>query len=179
MYRNAANAINRLSHLCGQISALGVLICSGIITYDVVMRYFFKRQTSGGMEISTWLLLILTFMGAPYALQRNSHIGMNLLPSFLGTRARLLLKAITSTLSCAFCLFVLYSAWPMWWEAYSLGWKSESDWGPPLWVPYLILPVGFTVLILQFAVMIADQVREYRESARGAAPGASEDKRSA
>ena len=35
---------------------------------------------------------------------------------------------------------------------------SESLWGPPLWIPYLFLPIGMTLLFLQYIVYIRDKI---------------------
>ncbi len=51
-----------------------------------------------------------------------------------------------------------WHAWPMWWEAVSGNEHSESLWGPPSWIPYLFLPLGMTLLFLQYIVHIADKI---------------------
>jgi len=35
---------------------------------------------------------------------------------------------------------------------------SESLWGPPLWIPYFFLPLGMTLLFLQYIVYIRDKI---------------------
>ena len=30
------------------------------------------------------------------------------------------------------------------------GWRTETVWAPPLWIPVLPLPVGMTILSLQY-----------------------------
>jgi TRAP-type C4-dicarboxylate transport system permease small subunit len=49
---------------------------------------------------------------------------------------------------------VAYKGWELFWEAYSKGWKSDSLWGPPLAIPYFFLPLGLTLLSLQFIIQI-------------------------
>jgi TRAP-type C4-dicarboxylate transport system permease small subunit len=49
-------------------------------------------------------------------------------------------------------------AWPMWWEAVVEHQHTESLWGPPLWIPYLFLPLGMTLLFLQYIVYIHDKI---------------------
>jgi TRAP-type mannitol/chloroaromatic compound transport system permease small subunit len=33
--------------------------------------------------------------------------------------------------------------------SYSKGWTSDTVWGPPLWIPYLTMPIGFGLFALQ------------------------------
>jgi TRAP-type C4-dicarboxylate transport system permease small subunit len=49
-------------------------------------------------------------------------------------------------------------AWPMWWEAVVGNHHTESLWGPPLWIPYLFLPLGMTLLFLQYIIYIRDKI---------------------
>jgi TRAP-type C4-dicarboxylate transport system permease small subunit len=33
--------------------------------------------------------------------------------------------------------------------SYSKGWTSDTVWGPPLWIPYMTMPLGFGLFGLQ------------------------------
>jgi TRAP-type C4-dicarboxylate transport system permease small subunit len=46
----------------------------------------------------------------------------------------------------------------MWWETVVGNQHSESLWGPPLWIPYLFLPLGMTLLFLQYIVYISNKI---------------------
>jgi TRAP-type C4-dicarboxylate transport system permease small subunit len=46
----------------------------------------------------------------------------------------------------------------MWWESVVGNEHSESLWGPPLWIPYFFLPLGMTLLFLQYIVYIRDKI---------------------
>ena len=49
-----------------------------------------------------------------------------------------------------FCGFFLYAASPWWWETWQSGQTTPSIWKARMWIPYLSVPVGLTVLCLQF-----------------------------
>ena len=51
----------------------------------------------------------------------------------------------------------------MWWEAVVGNEHSESLWGPPLWIPYLFLPLGMTLLFLQYIVFILDKIAKLKK----------------
>ena len=48
--------------------------------------------------------------------------------------------------------FYGYAFWHFAWER---GWRSDTVWGPKLWIPYLALPLGLGLLLLQ---LVADFV---------------------
>ena len=45
-------------------------------------------------------------------------------------------------------LFVLCTIY--WYEAWSKGWHSDTVWRARLWIPYLAMPVGLGLLVLQY-----------------------------
>lgn len=151
-----------LSKVLGYLGALAVLASTGILSYEVVLRYLFNRPSIWEIEASVFLLIFAGFIGAAFGLQKKSHISIDLVTIRLGEKARLVVSFITSILCLLFCIAIVYNAWPMWWEAYDLEWYSESLWGPPLWIPYLFLPVGFSVLCLQYVVEIVRIIKNYQ-----------------
>jgi len=146
-------------------SALAILFSSLILTYEVVMRYFLKIPTIWEIEASIYLGVLATFMGAAYGLKDGAHINIDLIIRALPAGIQSKLHKITSLLSLVFCSYVAWKGWELFWEAYSKGWRSESVWGPPLAVPYLFLPLGLTLLSLQFLIQIFG-LRKPKEASR-------------
>ena len=60
---------------------------------------------------------------------------------------------------------IVVYAWPMWWEAVVNNEHSESLWGPPLWIPFLFLPLGMTLLFLQYIVYIGRKIERLKSGA--------------
>ena len=50
----------------------------------------------------------------------------------------------------------------MWWETVVNNEHSESLWGPPLWIPYFFLPLGMTLLFLQYILYIRNKITALR-----------------
>ena len=53
-------------------------------------------------------------------------------------------------LSLAFCIVIFVLCTAYWWEAFSNRWLSNTVWRARLWIPYLSMPVGLGLLILQY-----------------------------
>jgi C4-dicarboxylate transporter, DctQ subunit len=120
------------------------------------MRYVLRTPTIWEIEFSVYLLIMATFVGAAYGLKHGGHININLITHLLPPRLQAHLTFYTSILSLIFCLVVTWLGWEMWWEAASKGWRSDSLWGPPLWISYLFLPFGMTLLCLQYLVHLSN-----------------------
>jgi TRAP-type C4-dicarboxylate transport system permease small subunit len=81
----------------------------------------------------------------------RGHVNVDVLPLYLSPRPRWWLALYSIILAFAFVvvLFVLCTAF--WYEAWSEGWRSDTVWRARLWIPYLAMPVGLGLLVLQYA----------------------------
>jgi len=72
-----------------------------------------------------------------------------LVPMLLPPSARKFLM-ITSFIAAIVVLAIMtyYSA-DLVYVSFTKGWTSETVWGPPLWIPYLTMPIGFGLFALQ------------------------------
>jgi len=152
--RTMARMVEGFNRAMYWLSAGAILLSSLILTYEVVMRYFLKIPTIWEVETAVYLGILATFLGAAYGLKDGAHINIDLVTRTLPAGIQRKLQAVTSVLSLLFCLYVAYKGWELFWEAYSKGWKSDSLWGPPLAIPYFFLPLGLTLLSLQFIIQI-------------------------
>jgi len=137
------------------ISSGAILFSAFVLTYEVVMRYFLKTPTIWEIEASVYLTIMATFLGAAYGLKDGAHINIDLITRLLSPRFNARLSLITSILSLTFCVLIAWKGWGMWWEALAKGWKSESVWSFPLAIPYFFLPLGMTLLSLQYLIKIS------------------------
>ena len=80
----------------------------------------------------------------------RGHVNVEILPLYLAPRARFWLALFTIVLSLAFCLVLLILCTQYWYEAYTEGWLSNTVWRARLWIPYLSLPIGLGLLVLQY-----------------------------
>lgn len=147
-----ARIIENLNRVMYWLSAIAIVISSLILTYEVVMRYLLKSPTIWEIELAIYLGIMATFLGAPYGLKDGAHINIDLIIRVFSKSLQNKLYRITSFISLIFCIYLAYNGWQYWWEAFSKGWRSESLWGPPLAFPYLFLPLGMTLLSLQFII---------------------------
>jgi TRAP-type C4-dicarboxylate transport system permease small subunit len=69
--------------------------------------------------------------------------------------ARKILCYITLSVSILIVGVMLFYGYEYWHFAWERNWKSDTVWGVRLWIPYLSIPVGFGLLMLQ---LVADLV---------------------
>lgn len=152
--RMLARIIEAFNRVMYWFSAVAILLSALILTYEVLMRYLFRIPTIWEIEAAIYLGVLATFMGAAYGLKDGAHINIDLVTRALPPRIQTRLYRMMSFISLLFCIYLSYKGWQLWWEAFSKGWRSESLWGPPLAIPYLFLPLGISLLSLQFIIEI-------------------------
>lgn len=144
--------LQRVSAAAAMVSAVGVVAASVVITWAVFARGLLGVNTIWELEFSVYLLIYAAFLSAAFTDRSGGQISVQILAGYLKGRAA---RAHTALLEfLALCLFVLvtYSGWNMFLHSWETGWRSETLWGPPLWVPHLAIPLGGTLLVLSLAV---------------------------
>lgn len=142
--------VRRLSQASG-VFAAGLLAAATLVVCQmVIMRYFLGASTVWQTEFVTFAIVGSTFIGAPYVLLHRGHVGVDLVAVYSHGRIRFLFALLSILLSLAFCAVVAWAGWKHWHEAWAGGWRTETVWALPLWIPLLSLPIGMALLTLQF-----------------------------
>jgi TRAP-type C4-dicarboxylate transport system permease small subunit len=157
-----ARVINGLTYITGWIAALSLVAAALIVTEAVIVRKIFGISTIWQIEASVYLLIFTVFAGAPFVQKNEHHLNVDLVIIHLSPRTREITLIVVSIISCILAAILAWYAWPMWWEAVVGNQHSESLWGPPLWIPYLFLPLGMTLLFLQYIIYIHGKITSLR-----------------
>lgn len=148
--RTFVRLVQRVSQACGVLAA-GLLLAAVVVVCQlVVVRYVLNESAIWQHEFVTFSVIGATFLGSPYVLLKRGHVNVDLLPLYLGRRKRFALALLASALSLAFCAVVAWTGFQFWLEALVKGWRAETVWAPPLWIPYLSVPLGMGLLGLQY-----------------------------
>ncbi|MEH2502821.1 TRAP-type C4-dicarboxylate transport system permease small subunit [Bradyrhizobium sp. AZCC 1578] len=85
--------IERLIDLYCRLLKLAIAICLAamvvLVFTNVVLRYLFNSGIATSEELSRWLLVWLTFLGAIMALRLHAHLGVDTLVRALPPRGKL------------------------------------------------------------------------------------------
>jgi C4-dicarboxylate transporter DctQ subunit len=154
----AAWIIDAMTYLTGWIAALCLVAAALIVTEAVIVRKIFGISTVWQTEASIFLLMFVVFTGAPFVQKNEHHLNVDLVIIHLSPKAREWTIIVVSIISAILAAVLAWYAWPMWWETVVNNEHSESLWSPPLWIPYLFLPLGMTVLFLQYILYIRQKI---------------------
>lgn len=151
----AVRLIGHLSTICGVIASFMILASVLITCQMIFIRAVLGRSTIWQTEVVIYLMIGATLIGLPYVQKLKGHVGVELIPSMLGRQGRRILAFTTLLVTAGMIAVMLYYAYDMWHFAWKRGWKSETVWAVPLWIPYLSVPVGFGLMLLQLAADLA------------------------
>ena len=142
--------IDRLSIWIGKASAFLVLFAVLISTGNALSRYLFSVSSNAWLEIQWYLFAGMFLLGAPYTLQQNEHVRVDLLYGSLSDRKQEwidLLGGVCFLMPIA--LLIAWMAWPFFWGSFVGGEMSGNAGGLIRWPVKLLLPLGFSLLALQ------------------------------
>ena len=132
-----------------------IVAAVGITCQMIVVRFVLNGSTIWQTEAVIYLVIAATLIGLPYVQRLRGHVNVDLIPISLAPRPRFFMAILTAVLSIAIISVMLFYGYEYWLFAWERGWKSDTVWGVRLWIPYLSIPVGFGLLLLQ---LVADLV---------------------
>ncbi|SDY42906.1 TRAP-type C4-dicarboxylate transport system, small permease component [Jannaschia faecimaris] len=147
--------IGAISTLAGWCSATMIVAAVAITCQMIFVRFVLNASTIWQTEMVVYLVIAATLVGLPYVQLLRGHVNVDLIPLMLPPPVRFLLCILTLVMSIAICAVMFWYGYEFWHFAWERGWKSDTVWGVRLWIPYLALPVGLGLLVLQ---LIADLV---------------------
>jgi TRAP-type C4-dicarboxylate transport system permease small subunit len=150
----AQRALGLVNKLIMFLSALALVAASFILSYSVLVRYYFKAPTYWQDEAAVFLLVGATFMTAAYVQSRRGHVAIDAVVGFFSPSANRIRMIVVDVASFLFCAFFSWKSWTLFHEALEDGQVTSSTWGPPLWIPYSIMAAGMSLLCIQIGLQI-------------------------
>ena len=148
-----ARTIGWISEVSGWIAAAMILGAVFLTCQMIFVRFVLNASTVWQTEVVVYLMVGATLLGLAFVQKHKGHVNVDLLPMMLGQKSAQVLAIVTQVsaiLVVAICLFYGYEFWHL---AQSRGWTSDTVTAVPLWIPYLALPLGLGLFLLQ---LVAD-----------------------
>ena len=157
-----ARALAAANRVMVGFGMLALLAASLVLTSSVVTRYLFKASTDWQDETAVFLLVGTTFLCGAFVQSIRGHVGIEAVATLLSKRADAIRRIGVDLLCLAFCAMFAWKSWTLLHEAWVDKQTTSSSWAPPLWIPYLLMSLGMTLLALQLVVHVAASVNRAR-----------------
>lgn len=141
-----------------------VLISAG----NALSRWSLSLSSNAWLEIQWYLFSAIFLLGAGHTLARNEHVRIDVISAKLTRRAQAWIDIAGGVLFLLpMASIILYFSWPMFVQSYIEGEVSADAGGLIRWPVKLLIPVGFTLLILQGLSEIVKRIALLQGSAAG------------
>lgn len=140
------------SDVCGVLAAL-MIFASVLITCQMIwVRSVLNQSSIWQTEFVIYLMISATLIGLPYVQRVRGHINVDLVPIWLGNRMRRAFASLTLVAAILIIGVMFWFGAGIFFDAWERGETSGTVWDAPMWIPYLAMPIGFGLFLLQLIV---------------------------
>jgi C4-dicarboxylate transporter, DctQ subunit len=132
------------------LAGLGILFVMFSICYEVVVRNFHLQPPIWVTEVTEYLLLYITFLGAPWVLKEDGHVRVDIVVGRLRRKTQKAFDLATSLAGMGICGVLVWYGAKTAWELYERGIPVIKTLAIPKVLLVGIIPVGSLFLIAEF-----------------------------
>lgn len=156
--------LQRVDELIGRgEGALLIVLLSIMVVLSfvqVVLRNLFSESLLWGEIFLRHMVLWIGFLGAARATGEGRHITIDAFTRFLSPRMKLVARILTNAFAVTICFFLMKASLKFLADEVESGSTLHGD--IPSWYSQIIIPVGFTLIIIHFLVRIVRGVHALR-----------------
>src|SRR5262245_63092345 len=145
-----SRSVDKFNTRLGQIMAWGVLIAILVSAVNATIRKIFNVSSNSWLELQ-WVLFGMVFLlCSSWTRLSNEHIRIDIVNNLLPRRARDWIDVIGHLfflIPVATILAVL--GWPFFWRSFMQNEQSTNAGGLPVFPAKLLIPLAFTLLLVQ------------------------------
>jgi TRAP-type mannitol/chloroaromatic compound transport system permease small subunit len=145
-----SGAIDWLNALVGRWVIWLILGSTIISAINALVRKIFNTSSNAYLEVQWYLFAAAFLLASGYTLLNGEHVKIDVVSSRLAKRKQIRIDIIGFTFFLApMCLAILYFGIPFFLQGFRSGEMSSNAGGLIRWPVYLMMPLGFTLLLLQ------------------------------
>lgn len=147
---------DKFNRALGLVGGSLVLISSILMTYEVIMRYFFHNAPNWTSDTARYLLLAIAFLPVAYALQHKAHINVDIVVVHAKKAFKTLLDYVYYLAVIIFSVIVGWNTLGYFKEAVATGRLTHGNLEIPISWLYAVILFGLAMLILVSLIRIAE-----------------------
>ena len=150
-----------LSKIEKLVACVCVSIMAVLVFVNVIARYVFGNSLAVSDEMSTYLFVLMIFMGTAVAARRKAHLGLSIVTDHVSPRARLIISMVMYAISALFCLLIVIFGIQMVISQYQMGQETATmQW--PEWIYGSFVPVGAAFAMMAFLQTMVQMYKEFK-----------------
>ena len=145
-----SRAIDWVTERIGKTMGWFILAAVIVSSVNALVRFVFSKSSNSWLELQWYLFGAVVLLAAAYTFQRNEHIRIDIINSRLAKSTRNWIDIIGHLFFLApLCLVMIWLSTPVFLRDIRSGEVSASAGGLPLWPAKMLIPLGFSLLLLQ------------------------------
>ena len=145
-----SNAVDRMSAWIGKYVIWLILASTVISAINAVVRKAFNTSSNAFLEIQWYLFAASFLIAAGYTLLNNEHVKIDVVSSKFSKRTQIKIDIFGfAAFLIPVCLAILWYGTPFFLKGLISGEVSSNAGGLIRWPVYAMIPLGFTLLLLQ------------------------------
>lgn len=170
-------ALDRVLLATGFLAGLLFLGLAFFITYDVLARKWGDvlgiPTTQVTDEVAGYMLVLAATWGFAYTLRKGAHVRIDVLLPYLPPPVRTAMDFLAQSLMAFFACMFAWRTWLLVLDSWETGIRSSTYLLTPLWIPQVILSVGFSLLAVTavftaFSIVVEWTARRVSDARRAA-----------
>jgi len=133
----------------GFVSALILIIVSGMLCYEVIARFVFNSPTKWAQDYSVLAQVWFTYMAMGYVLRKGNMICITIVLDVVRPSLRGIMNRLSSFIILIICCFICVLQYEVMMESIATGRKQPTMLALPLYIVELPVLLGFFILGLQ------------------------------
>jgi C4-dicarboxylate transporter, DctQ subunit len=135
---------------------VGVLALSatGVAFYGVISRYLLRKPPDWAEEIVIYLIIWAVFITASILAEEKGHVAATLIVDRFSPKTRRILAVFNGLIVFGFCAAVSVLGYKIVSAAYLNDERSLTALRFPVWIPYLSVAAGCTLVALRYALRV-------------------------
>jgi C4-dicarboxylate transporter DctQ subunit len=117
---------------------------------NVFVRYVLKSNIHWAMEFTVIAFAWLIFLGAAWGIKIGAHIGVDTLVNLFSNKVKKRISIVAAVLCIIYGIFIFVGSYNYVSKIYSIGILSQDIKWLPQWMPRIVMPLGYALIILRF-----------------------------
>ncbi len=160
--RRLGRTVDRISNVAGYFSGWLVLVMMLLVGFEVFTRYVLQQPLRIADELSAYMLVTLSYLGAAYTWKERGHVRVTFVVNRLPPRVASWLRLVTLVFAFLFLVGLCQASYGFLTLSFKLHMVSASWLRVPLQWPQITVPVGFAILALLLILEIARTIMKIR-----------------
>jgi len=148
--KGITNVLDSINEYAGRITSVIIYTLLLVVVFEVISRKVFNAPTVWGFDLSVMLYAAMFLLGGGYALKCKAHVAIDVLTTRFSKKTQALISIISYLVFFfPFMIVLIYVTGAFAMQSWADLERSQSPWNQPLYHFKTLMPVGFSLLLIQ------------------------------